>query len=91
MAYMLARFGVEDYDAWKERFDTDPIGRRETAKGHRLLRNVDDGNEVFVQLEFGSVDDAKAFREKLLASGVLDGFEVRTEPTVAEEADTTEY
>jgi hypothetical protein len=92
MAYMLARFGVQDYGAWKERFDSDPVGRREAgAKGHRILRSVDDPNEVFVQVEFPSVEQARSFQERLLSSGILDDMNVKTEPTVTEEADTVSY
>jgi hypothetical protein len=36
-------------------------------------------------------DDAKAFRERLLASGVLDRMTVKTEPTLAEVADEAAY
>ena len=91
MAFMLAVFDVGDYDAWKERFDSDPVGRKETAKGHRVFRAVDDPNKVFIGLEFESADDAKAFREKLLGSGALDSITVVQEPTVVETADEQAY
>jgi hypothetical protein len=92
MTYMVARMRLDDYDAWKrERFDQDPAGRREAAKGHRIMRNVDDPNEVFVQVEFDSADTARAFREKLMGSGALDGINVLTPPTVIEEADSQTY
>ena len=41
-----------DVDAWKERFLSDPLGRKQVAVGHTLLRGVDNPNEVFVRLEF---------------------------------------
>jgi hypothetical protein len=93
MAYMLAQFQVDDYDSWKrERFDADPAGRKETAKGYMLFRGVDDPNRVWVGVEFASVEEAKAFRERLLASGVLEAaMEVVSPPTVAEVADRVEY
>jgi hypothetical protein len=91
MAFMLAIFDVGDFDQWKERFDSDPVGRKEVAKRHRVFRAVDNPSEVFVSLEFGSDDEAKAFREKLLASGVLDTVNVEKEPTVAELVDETVY
>ena len=69
MAFMLTRIQVNDYDAWKPMFDSDPPGARNAAKGHRILRSVNDPNEVFVQVEFASSDDANAARERLLASG----------------------
>ena len=91
MAFMLTRIQVDDYDAWKPIFDSDPPGAREMAKGHRLLREVDAPNEVFIQVEFASADDAKAARERLLASGVLDRVTVKAGPAVAEEAETVDY
>ena len=91
-ALMLTNFQLEDYETWKQTFDSDPVGRAESgATGHVLSRAVDDPNSVFVRLEFPSVDQAKAFREKLLGSGVLDTMNVKMEPTVVEVADERSY
>ncbi len=90
-AYMLGHFEVGDYDSWKPMFDADPAGRRETAKGHVLARSVDSPSEVFVRVEFDSVDEAKALRERLLASGALDNVTVKMEPTVVEVAEQVTY
>ena len=91
MSFMLMRADVGDYDAWKPNFDADPAGRKQAAKRHRLMRSVENPNEVFIQVEFDSVDTAKAFREKLLASGVLDGIDVKSGPTVTEVAEEVVY
>ncbi len=91
MAFILTRIHVGDYDAWKPMFDADTPGTRQSARGHRVLRSVEDPNEVFVQVEFASVDEAKAARERLLASGVLDRFSDKTGPTVVEEAETISH
>ena len=91
MAFILGVFDTGDYDKWKQMFDSDPAGRKDGGKGHRVFRSVADPNKVFVSVEFGSVDDAKSFRERLLASGALDNVTVATEPTVAELADETRY
>jgi heme-degrading monooxygenase HmoA len=91
MAFMFGHFEVGDYDAWKQGFDSDPAGRSETGKGHRVYRSVDNPSEVFVAVEFASADDAKAFREKLLASGALDRVTVKTEPTAVEEQEAVTY
>jgi hypothetical protein len=92
MAFMLGHFDVGDFDTWKrEIFDADPAGRRQVAKGHVLSRSVDNPNEVFVRVEFDSAEDAKAFREQLLASGALDKVTVKTPPTVVEMADEESY
>jgi hypothetical protein len=91
MAFILGRFEVGDYETWKERFDSDPAGRKQTAKGHRILRNADNPSEVFVQVEFSSTEDARSFRDRLLSSGALDNVTVKTEPTVAEEEEAASY
>jgi len=91
MAFILAIFQTEDYDAWKQMFDSDPAGRKQAAKGHRVFRGVDDPNEVFVGVEFASADEANSFRERLLASGALDNVTREKEPTVAELVDEARY
>jgi hypothetical protein len=91
MAYILTRINVGDYEQWKPMFDQDTPGARAEAKGHRILRNADQPNEVFVMVEFGSDDEAKAGREKLLASGVLDRFEDKSLPAVLQEAERVDY
>jgi hypothetical protein len=91
MAFILGVFDTGDYDAWKQMFDSDPAGREQSGKRHRVFRGVDNPNEVFVSVEFASVEDAKSFRERLLASGALDNVTVEQEPTVAELVDETIY
>ncbi|MDX6513134.1 MAG: hypothetical protein QOE36_2638 [Gaiellaceae bacterium] len=88
MAFIVTRINVGDYDRWKPMFDQDEPGARRAAKGHRVLRGVDDPNEVFVVVEFDSLEDANAGREKLLASGVLDRFPDHDQPKVVEEAES---
>jgi heme-degrading monooxygenase HmoA len=90
MAFMVGNFVVQDYATFKELFDSDPAGRKETAKGYILLRSVDDPNEVFVRVEFDSADKAKAFREKLRASGALANVNVKT-LAVTEKVDEGTY
>ncbi|MGB2953814.1 MAG: hypothetical protein WBB74_10570 [Gaiellaceae bacterium] len=87
MAYILTRINVGDYDAWKPMFDQDRPRARESASGWRIFRGVEDPNEVFLQVEFASPDDAQTARERLLASGVLDRFDDKTGPTVVDEAE----
>ena len=91
MASMVSVFKTDDYEDWKRMFDSDPVGRKEAAKGHRVMRSVDDPNEVFLRVDFDSVDDAQAFRERVLASGVLDRITVVKEPTVVDVADEATY
>ena len=94
MAMMFMQFEVDDYEAWKPGFDQDPVGRAEAgATSHRIARAVDNPNEVFIRVEFPSVDQAKAFRERLLASGQFEraGMRIKAGPTVAESAEEHTY
>lgn len=91
MAFMYVHY-EHDYDEWKAVFDADPVGRAAGgAKGHSVSRGVDNPNDIFVGLEFASVEDAKSFRDRLLASGALDGISVKTPPTVVEVVETRSY
>ena len=87
MAIMVMNFEVDDYDTWKVLFDEDPAGRAQSgATSYMISRAVDNPNEAFLRVEFPSVDQAKTFREKLIASGAMErgGMRLKTGPTVAE-------
>jgi len=92
MAFMVHHIRVEDFDTWKQLFDSDPVGRKQSAKGHVMLRSVDDPNEAFTRVEFASVEDAKEFRDRLVASRALsDAATVLTPPTVVELVEDISY
>jgi hypothetical protein len=88
MTYILTRIDVGDYDTWKPMFDQDKPRAREAARGWRVFRSVDNPNEVFIQVEFASAEEARTARERLLSSGVLDRFEDKSGPTIIEEAES---
>ncbi|MGH2982894.1 MAG: hypothetical protein ACRDK5_01355 [Solirubrobacterales bacterium] len=87
MAFMLTRIHVDDYDTWKEAFDSDTPGARKSAKGYRILRGVEDPNEVFISVEFPSSVEAKEGRQRLIDAGVLERVNVKSGPTLAEQAE----
>jgi hypothetical protein len=88
MAFVMTRINVGDYETWKPMFDQDVPGARRSSKGWRIFRSTENPNEVFIQVEFASSDEAGAARQRLLDSGVLDRFSDVTGPTVVEEAET---
>ena len=90
MAFLVGVF-EGDVDAWKKTFDSDPLGRRQAAKGHTILRGVDNPNQVFVRIEFDSAEDAKTFAEKVRGSNVLENLTPTVPPTVAEMFDQASY
>ncbi len=73
-ASIITRIQTHDYDRWRPAFDEDQPRAREKAHVQRVLRSVDDPNEVFIYLEFACVEDANEARDRLVASGVLDRF-----------------
>lgn len=52
---------VPDYDGWKAAFDADPVGReRSGVRRYRILRPLDDPNEVMIELDFDDAARAEA-------------------------------
>ena len=88
---MVHHLKVDDFDEFKSLFDSDPVGRKQAAKGHLMLRSLDNPNEVFTRVEFESLEGAKAFRDRLLASGALDRTTVLTPPTIVELVENITY
>ena len=67
-------------------FDQDRPRAREKAVVQRVLRSRDDGNEVFIYLEYSSLEDADEARDRLVSSGVLDRFDDTHGPNVLVDA-----
>jgi hypothetical protein len=85
-AFIITRIQTGDYDTWRPMFDQDKPRAREKAQVQRVLQSVDDPNEVFIYLEFASLEDATEARERLVSSGVLDRFEDTYGPSVTVDA-----
>jgi hypothetical protein len=65
MVTLQLEFRCPDWDAWKARFDADPMDRQGSGvRQHRLLRAADDPSYVIGLLEFDDLDTATAFRAK---------------------------
>ena len=57
---------VPDFDAWKQAFDSDPVGREQGGvRRYRIVRPIDDPKYTMVDLEFDSSSEAEAFRTAL--------------------------
>ena len=85
-AFIITRIQTGDYERWRPMYDQDKPRAREAALTQRVLRSVDDPNEVFIYLEFSTVEDAQEARTRLLESGVLDRFDDTHGPTVVTNA-----
>jgi hypothetical protein len=91
MVLMLMGFETDNYDEWKQLFDSDPAGRKAVAKGHRLSRSVDNPNQVFLAVEYESADDARGVLERLRSAGVFERFQPTLGPEIVEVAEETTY
>jgi hypothetical protein len=85
-AFIITRIQTGDYDRWRPMFDQDQPRAREKAEMQRVLRSVDDPNEVFIYLEYPSLEDANEARGRLASSGVLDRFADTHGPNVLVDA-----
>ena len=85
-AFIITRIQTGDYDRWRPMFDQDQPRAREKAQVQRVLRSVDEPNEVFIYLEYASLEDANEARARLVSSGVLDRFEDTHGPNVLVDA-----
>ena len=74
-AFIITRIQTGDYERWRPMFDQDQPRAREKAEVQRVLRSADDPNEVFIYLEYASLEDAKEARDRLVSSGVLNRFD----------------
>ena len=61
MAILRIEHPVVDYARWKQAFDSDPVGReRSGVRRYRVMRAVDDPNDVMIDLEFDTREEAEA-------------------------------
>ena len=79
MPHLLVRHKVSNFSRWKSAYDAHLPARKEAGlKEERLLRNVENPNEVFLFFEVKDVEKAKEFaasanlREAMQAAGVVD-------------------
>lgn len=92
MAQILVHHKVEDYKKWKPVFDEHGVFRSENgSKGGKVFRSANDPNDVFVLLEWESIESLQKFsqsdslKEAMKESGVIGMPEVH----FLEEAATT--
>ena len=62
MAYLLVHHKVEDYVKWKHNFDAHTSARSVNgSRGGKIFRSAENPNEVFVLLEWDSIENAQKF------------------------------
>ncbi|MBP1648054.1 MAG: hypothetical protein H6Q30_1499 [Bacteroidetes bacterium] len=61
MHILRIEHSISDYDGWKKAFDSDPVGREKSGvRRYRILRPVDDGKYIMIDLEFDTEHQAEA-------------------------------
>jgi hypothetical protein len=91
MAVLRIDHAVRDFDAWKQTFDSDPVGRQTGGvQGYRILRPAGEPNSVLVDLDFESTSEAEAFAERLRALWVEAGPRLGLESPTARVLETVE-
>jgi hypothetical protein len=83
---------VPDFDAWKEAFDSDPVGRQQGGvRRYSIMRALDDPNHVLIDLEFDGREQAETFLEGL--RGLWSRVDVMRDPQarIAERVESKEY
>jgi hypothetical protein len=66
MHILRIEHAVDDYDAWKQMFDSDPLGREQGGvRGYRVMRAAEDPSLVLIDLEFDDASEADAFHARL--------------------------
>ena len=61
MYVLRIEHSVPSYQSWKQAFDSDPVNRKKMGVRHfRIYRAVDNKNNVLLDLEFDSEDQANA-------------------------------
>jgi len=64
MAYLLAHHKVEDYNKFKPVFDGHASMRSQGgSRGGKIFRSTNDPNELFVLLEWDSLQNAQKFAQ----------------------------
>jgi heme-degrading monooxygenase HmoA len=78
MVHILTHAKVRDFGKWKPFFDRDESTRKKSgSKGSQVFQNVEDPTDVFILLEWDSVENAKKFstsedlKKTMEAAGVL--------------------
>jgi hypothetical protein len=80
MATLLARFKVQDYDKWRQVFESKAELRKSAGcSGTHIFYNADDKNDVTVNFQWDTAENAKTFlsgdaaRAAMQEAGVIGG------------------
>ena len=93
--YMLRiEHPVPDFNSWKQAFDSDPVNREKSGvRRYQILRPVDDGKFVMIDLEFDTLGQAEALLAAMrVVWGRVEGTIIMSpRARIVEVAETREY
>jgi hypothetical protein len=91
MATLRIEHVVRTFEAWKQAFDSDPVGRESGGvRGYRIAQSAGDRNHVFIDLEFDDIGAAEAFKQRLEGIWVSAGPRLGLESPSARVVDVVE-
>lgn len=84
MAHIIVWHQVEDFDAWKSKFDEHGTTRAELGSlGGKIYRSSDNSQEVVLVLEWDNEDNARTFIASQDLAAVMADAGVTGQPMVA--------
>jgi hypothetical protein len=94
MYILRIEHAVPDFDGWKKAFDSDPVGREKSGvRRYWILRPVDDGNYVMIDLEFDTISQAEALLAamRVVWGRVQGSIMMNPQVRIVEAVETQEY
>jgi hypothetical protein len=94
MSILRIEHPVPDYDAWKQAFDSDLVGREKSGvRRYQILRPIGDPNYVMIDLEFDTPSDAEALlaEMRLIWDRVQGVIMSNPQARIVEPVETKEY
>jgi len=94
MTILRIEHAISEYDAWKQAFESDPVGReRSGVRRYQVLRPIDDPKYVLIDLEFDGPGEAEALLAALRVAWVPVQGKIISNPQtrIVETVETKEY
>jgi hypothetical protein len=95
MHLLQVEHAVQNYEAWKAAFDSDPLGReQEGVTAYRVYQPLDDPQYVVIDLEFEDSIDAEGFRvalRELMAGAESDGLISESRLRILKQVDAQQF
>ena len=94
MVVLQIEHPVPDFNGWKKAFDSDPLNRKQSGvRSHRILRPLQQANQVIIELDFDNYAGAEAMQAALqkLWNNVSGVIVMNPQSRILETVETVEY